>query len=293
MSAAAKAKTKATTKTKQSKKEAWKQAKQPWKNPLAPFRRVLEANRKALQAALPETAKDLTPERIIKSMLTAVGRTPALLQCTTASILQVCIASASLALEPNSPLGHLYAVPFETPRNGKTIWEARPIIGYRGLIELARRSGQVQTITAHVVHEHDEFDVEFGMTPKLVHKPKLTGERGNVVAAYCVTEFKDGSKQAEIMTRPEIDATRNRSQIKTADSPWNTDFEEMARKSAVRRAAKYWPLTTELAQAIEFENAFESGVSDAVGAVFSDEPAAIEEPKTATQELVQQIQGQP
>lgn len=230
---------------------------------LQPFRDALTRAQTSFQQALPATvAKFLTPERMTKVVLSAIARTPILLQCTPTSILKCVMEASSLGLEPTGGvLGHAYMVPFRNSRNNTQ--EAQLIVGYRGLIELARRSGNIKAVEAHVVYAKDKFELSFGLEPRMVHTPALTGERGDIIAAYCVANFTDGSRHCEVMTRAEIDAVRQRSRARD-NGPWATDYAEMARKTVVRRAAKYWPLSTEqisgLVRALEIEDAAESAV---------------------------------
>ena len=224
---------------------------------MEPFRKALQAALPHFSQALPETArKTMTPERISKLMLSAMSRNPKLLECTPESVLKVCMESASLALEPQSPLGHLYAVPYWNSKNGAM--EAQPIIGYRGLIALARRSGEITSIDAEAVRERDHFVFQKGLDPKLEHRPALDGkDPGPVIAAYAIAKFKDGGFQIDVMSRAQIDAIRGRSKSPKS-GPWETDFDEMARKTVVRRAAKYWPMSTELARGLEMDDEAES-----------------------------------
>jgi recombination protein RecT len=218
-----------------------------------------EMKAKILEAIPATIARYLTPERVVKITLMAMNRSPDLLQCTVKSILRSVIESVSLGLEPSGGvLGHAYLVPFNNTKTGEK--EAMLIIGYRGMIDLARRSGEIVSVEAHVVHERDFFEIEFGRDPKLVHRPCLTDDPGQVIAGYAVAEFRGGAKHCEFMTRAQIDAIRNRSRAKNS-GPWITDYEEMARKTVVRRAAKYWPLSIELTKALDLEDAAEQGIT--------------------------------
>lgn len=248
-------------------------------NKLAPFRDALAKAQGSYAAALPETVKRyLTPERLTKITLSAISRTPLLLQCTPESVLRAVMDAASLGLEPTGGVtGHAYLVPY---RNGKTgRYEAQLIVGYRGLIALARRSDTIQSIEAHLIYEGDTYEISFGLEPKLEHKPALKGERGKPIAAYCVAVFKDGTKQCEVMTIDEIEQVRSRSRSRD-NGPWRTDYTEMCRKTVVRRAAKYWPLSVEMVTAMEMEDAAETGVTLAPEAMpFEALPAPSEEPQ--------------
>jgi recombination protein RecT len=194
----------------------------------------------------------ITPEKMLKVAMIAIGQNPKLLQATQASILASVLKAAELGLELSGALGHAYLVPYEkrAQRNGR--WEtvaveAQLIIGYRGMIELARRSGQVAKIEARIVREGDFFDHEYGTDSKLVHKPAFGGERRPILGAYAVATLRDGTTQTEVMSLDEIEAVRARSKTGKSDkTPWATDFSEMARKTVVRRLFKYLPVSVDV-----------------------------------------------
>lgn len=231
----------------------------PTADALAPFRAALAKAEAHFKMALPATVqKYLTPDRLSKITLSALSRNPLLLQCTPESVLRSVMDAASLGLEPSGGvLGHAYLVPYRNGKTGK--YEAQLIVGYRGLIALARRSAEIARVEAHVVYQADEFEVEYGIEPRLVHRPSLEAERGDIVAVYCIAAFKDGSRHAELMTIAEVESVRARSRARD-NGPWRTDYAEMCRKTVVRRAAKYWPLSSEFVKALEHEDAAEAGV---------------------------------
>lgn len=225
---------------------------------------LFERAKPSIAAVMP---KHLTPDRLLKIALTATSRTPALLACSPQSLLLAVMQAAELGLEAGGLLGDGYLVPYKD--------RVTFIVGYRGLVNLARRSGQLRSIEAHVVRATDAFEIEFGLETKLVHKPALEGEPGDVVAVYAVAHFRDGGYQVEVMTRAEVDAIRKRSRA-AEDGPWVTDYAEMAKKTVIRRLCKYLPLSPELARALEHEAAIEQGTpSPVVELEFgSDEPPA-------------------
>lgn len=208
--------------------------------------------REEFQRSLADVApKHITKERIVKLALVAASRQPKLFECTPQSFLQSVMKSAELGLDCVGTLGQGYLVPYY---NGKIkAFECQFIVGYQGLIELARRSGNISRIESRVVYEKDEFVVEYGLEPKLIHKPYLGGDRGKIVCVYAIAELKDGSRQVEVMTLDEVERIRDRSKAKEG-GPWVTDFAEMARKTVIRRLAKYLPLSPELAKAIETDD---------------------------------------
>lgn len=222
------------------------------KDKQATIRDLLEKAKPSISAVLP---KHVTADRLLKVALSATARTPALLACSPQSILLAVMQSAELGLEVGGLLGDAYLVPFKG--------QVQLIVGYRGMVKLARQSGELTSLEAYVVHSNDKFEIEFGLEPRLVHKPVMQGERGDVVAAYAIARFKDGARQVDVMTRAEIDALKTRS-ASGANGPWVTDFPEMAKKSVVRRLCKYLPLSPELSKALEHEAAVEQNIASPI-----------------------------
>lgn len=207
-----------------------------------------EANRGAIAAVLP---KHVTPDRLMKTALGAIRSTPALQGCTTESLFGALVQSAALGLEPNTVLGHAYLVPFWNKKKGRQ--DVQLIIGYRGLIDLARRSGQIVSIAAHVVHERDEFAVELGTDSRIVHRPNMVDDRGAAVAFYAVAQLKDGGVAFEVMSLRDVKAVAAATQSKGESGPWRDHFLEMGRKTVIRRLSKYLPLSIELATAVALD----------------------------------------
>jgi recombination protein RecT len=214
-----------------------------------------------LDRAKPQVAlalpRHLDADRLLRVAMTAIMRTPKLLECDQQSLLGAIMQAAQLGLEPDGVLGHAYLVPFK----GKVTL----IAGYKGLIDLARRSGAVVSIQAHVVYEADEFDYSYGLQDCLRHKPALR-DRGRPIAAYAAAVLKDGGHAFEVMSVEDVNAIRDNSQgYKAAkqyggDSPWDSNWDEMARKTAVRRLAKYLPISVEFQRAAAHGELFDAGV---------------------------------
>ncbi|MCV2395958.1 recombinase RecT [Actinotalea sp. M2MS4P-6] len=193
---------------------------------------MIEQMRPQIARALP---KHMDPDRLARIALTVLRQTPQLARCNPQSFLGALMTSAQLGLEPG-PLGEAYLVPYG---NNVTF-----IPGYRGLVKLAWQSGQLKSIAAHTVHEHDEFDYAYGLDPVLHHKPALNG-RGEVIAVYAVAVLKDGGSAFIVMSREDVDAIRKRSRA-SGNGPWVTDWDAMARKTAVRQLVRWLPLSSEL-----------------------------------------------
>lgn len=215
------------------------------------LKRLLEEARPSMAAVLP---RHLTPERLIKVALVATSKTPGLLECDSGTILQSVMQAAQLGLDCGGALGSAYLVPFRNNKTGKT--ECQLIVGYRGLVDLARRSGQIETIEARVVYQNDEFELEYGFAPILRHKPKLDGDRGKPRLVYALACLKDGGKQVEPMTMQEVEHVRAKSKMGNSGA-WVSDWAEMAKKSAVRRIVKMLPLSIETQDTLSKVDAIE------------------------------------
>src|SRR5690625_399739 len=202
----------------------------------------------AMQEALP---KHMDVDRLMRLTMTTIRTTPELRQADVASLLGGVMQAAQLGLEPGL-LGQCYLLPFKNNRKGIT--EVQFIIGYKGMIDLARRSGHIQSIYAHAVYEKDDFEFELGLNPKLNHKPFMDGDRGDYIGSYAVAHFKDGGYQFEFMPKSEIDKRRNASPGGRSDySPWNNYYEEMANKTVIRHMWKYLPISVEIQEAVQHD----------------------------------------
>ena len=228
------------------------------------LKHLLNQSKEAIASRLPT---HLNADRIIKVALTAINKDTKLLSCTRESITLSVMQAAELGLEPGGSLGEGYLVPYNCKvkdERGQERWEmqAKFIPGYRGLIVLARRSGEISNIYAEAVYKGDKFDVELGLNPKLVHVPDydsdLRDDEKNIAFTYAVAKFKDGSYQFVVLSRKQIEKLRARSKAATS-GPWVTDWEEMAKKTGIRRLSKYLPLSVELAKALELQEKAESG----------------------------------
>jgi recombination protein RecT len=179
--------------------------------------------------------KHMDVDRLLRIALTTIRTNPKLLECTVPSLLGAVMQAAQLGLEPGL-LGQCYIIP-----HGR---EATFVIGYKGMIDLARRSGNIKSIYAHEVYENDEFEYEYGLHPLLKHRPAMSN-RGNFIGVYAVAHFIDGGYQFEFMSKEEIDKRKLRSRSYT-NGPWVTDYEEMAKKTVIRHMFKYLPLSVEI-----------------------------------------------
>ena len=239
-------------------------------NKMDKFKGFVEKMKPQMAAILP---KHLTPERVAKVILVEAGRKPAILECTTRSMAEALMLSAQLGLEPSATLGHIYFIPFRDKQRRVTI--CTPIIGYKGYLELARRSGLVARLDARVVYTGEPFKVEAGLKPDIQHSIRGNVDRSdkNIVAAYAVAILKDGSEYFEILWRSDVERIRARSKAgKTG--PWVTDYARMARKTAIRALFNGGcvPMSFELATAVEIDgdNPHAPPIGDIIEADFTE-----------------------
>lgn len=225
------------------------------KRPIDTIRNLLEKSKGQIAAALP---KHLNADRIVRVALTSIQRTPQLLECDPITLVGAVIQSSQLGLEPDGILGHAYLVPFRNTKKGRM--EVQFIPGYKGLIDLARRSGQVNRISAHIVYENEPFEMEFGTSEVLEHKPLPPSQRGPRKGVYAVAVLKDGSTHFEWLWEEEVQKVKAQSKA-SQFGPWVTHEEEMIRKTAIRRLVKYLPLSVELAKAASIDELAEAGIS--------------------------------
>lgn len=219
---------------------------------------MLESYRPQLAAALPA---HLSVDRMIRVALTE-GQRPEILKCHVGSFIGAVLLSAQLGLELGSSLGQAYLVPFWNNKTKRD--EVQLIPGYRGLVHLVRQTGQVDKFAAHIVYARDTFDLTFGIVDSLVHRPFIAKAKaknqspGPIIGAYAIVAFKSGTPQFEWMSVAELDLVRARSKAATK-GPWVTDYPEMCRKTVAKRLAKWLPMSTQLATAMDLDNKHEIG----------------------------------
>mgnify|MGYP004551577719 CR=1 FL=1 len=236
-----------------------------------------------IQKALPSM---VSSERFQRVALTAFSNNTKLQQCDPMSFIAAMIQSAQLGLEPNTPLGQAYLIPY-----GKQVQFQ---IGYKGLLELAQRSGKIKTLYAHEVRENDTFDIDYGLNQTLTHKPLLKGDRGEVIGYYAVYHLDTGGNSFIFMTKDEVLEHAKRFSKTYNSGPWQTDFDAMAKKTVIKQLLKYAPLSIELQKATSMDETVKTEISDDMSLVkdegieaefteLTDEGAEVEN---------QQIEGQ-
>lgn len=215
-----------------------------------------------IEKALPSV---LTGERFSRMVLTAMSTNPQLAECTPNSFLGAMMQAAQLGVEPNTPLGQAYLIPY---RNHGQL-ECQFQLGYKGLIDLAYRSGEITSISAHEVCENDDFEYELGLNEKLRHKPALT-DRGAVILYYAVFRTKAGGSGFAVMSVEDI-KNHSKKYSKAAGSsysPWSTNFDAMAKKTVIKQALKYAPIKTEFVRAVSADETIKTNIAEDM----ADEP---------------------
>lgn len=188
--------------------------------------------------------KHLNPDRLARIVLTEVRRTPLLAQCTIESFGGAVMTCAQLGLEPGAT-GEAYLLPFRNSKTGN--YEVQLVVGYQGMAKLFWQSPIAKSLDAQVVYSNDYFEYEYGLTPKLIHRPVLN-DRGDPIAYYAVATTTTGGSAFVVLSRADVEKIRKRSKAKDA-GPWQTDYDAMARKTAVRQLFKLLPKSPELARA--------------------------------------------
>lgn len=186
-------------------------------------------------ATLQQTASNaLSAPRLMGIILGEIRTTPKLLRCTPESFYAAIIKVATWGLVPGLTC-HL--IPYGS--------ECQVQQNYKGMLDLARRSGEILYVAAHAVHEHDEFSYAQGLHPDMRHTPKL-GDRGVVIAFYAAVKLRGGAEDFEVMTKAEVDAVR-----KNNNSPaWREYYGEMGRKTVLKRLLKRLPFSLDVSMAI-------------------------------------------
>lgn len=199
----------------------------------------------------------LTPERYTRMVMTALSTNPQLQQCTPESFLGAVMQAAQLGVEPNTPLGQAYLIPFRN--KGKL--EVQFQLGYKSYLDLAYRSGEVTIIDAQAVHKNDEFEYEYGLDPKLKFKPALT-DRGEVIAYYAMFKTKMGGFNFLVMSKEDIinHAKQYSQSYSNSYSPWKTNFDSMAKKTVLKQVLKYAPLKSEFAKNLAADETIKTNI---------------------------------
>jgi recombination protein RecT len=206
-----------------------------------------------LQKAMPS---NMSSSRLIRQVITLVHANPALVECTHMSILAGCMQAAELGLELTGPLGHAYLVPRWDKRLRAKV--ATFQIGWKGLVALAMRSGQLACLSVRTVHANEPFRILGGTSPRIDHE-FVFGNKGEPVGYYAVAVYRGGGSDFEFMSKEDVVAHRQKfAPPGDRQSPWDTSFDAMAEKTVVRKLCRrlsLCPLAQEVASKDEYEEA--------------------------------------
>lgn len=228
-------------------------AKPKTKAPIIVQQVLSDQFKKQLALAVP---KHLNADRMARIAATEVRKNKALLNTEPTSFLGSVMQAAQLGLEPGSALGQAYLVPYGN--------QCQLIIGYKGMIDLARRSGQVLSLNAYAVRDGDDFSYQLGLRPDIHHVPSPEAGRDTkpITFVYAVATLRGGGYQFEVMSRAEVEKVRSTSasyKYKKEKSIWGTHFEDMAKKTVIRRLFKYLPVSIEAMQVSNVDAKREAG----------------------------------
>ncbi len=206
-----------------------------------------------LSLALP---KHMDAKRVARIMLTDVRKNPSLAACNAQSFFGAMISSAQAGLEIGEIFGQAYLVPFKNEK--KKITECQLIIGYRGMIQLAHRSGQVKNIHADVVWDNDFFDYGRGMNQRFEHVPNMQQDGKHITHAYAYAHLMNGGFEYVVLKKKDVDKIKDAAKTQKF---WGVHYNEMAKKTALRRLFKLLPVSSEIMQVIARDDAAYKGES--------------------------------
>lgn len=241
------------------------------------IRRMLTNNWDKISAVMP---KHMSSERLFQLAVSSINQTPKLAECDAMSLCSCVMKCSALGLEPSAidGLGMAYILPYRN--HGKM--QAQFILGYKGIIELCRRSGQLKSIHAQAVYEGDEYSYwenETGQHFNFVAK-STTRTKDKLTHVYVCAQLVGGGFVFETMTKAEVEDIRKRSKAGASGfSPWQTDYEAMALKTVIRRAAKYLPVSVEAKTAVA-EDESTPNYKSVLDPVIVDTDGVILEPET-------------
>ena len=222
-------------------------------DPTYAMKQLIVKMKNDIKDALPS---GMCPERFQKSAIYAFNSNSKLKSCEPMTFIAAIMHCAQLGLEPNTPLGQAYLI----PQNINGVEKVQFQIGYKGLLELAHRSGKIKTLYAHEVREKDEFDIDYGLVQKLTHKPLLTGDRGEVIGYYALYHLEPSGYSFVFMTKDEVMNHCKKYITNFEESIWQREFDSMAKKTVIKKLLKYAPLSTQMQKAVIFDESVKQSI---------------------------------
>jgi recombination protein RecT len=228
------------------------------KNAAAPtLKDLIERMKPEIEKALPSV---ITPERFTRIVLSTVSKNPALGSCEPRSFLAAMMTSAQLGLEPNTPLGHAYLIPYRD--NRRNVTECQFQLGYKGMLDLAYRTGEYAEIYAEAVYPNDHFVYTKGLHRDIQHEPGEHDPNAEPTHYYAVWKLINGGYGFAVMTRDEVLSHAKKTSKSFKSGPWQTYFDAMAKKTVLKEALKYAPMKTDVARQITADETVKTSISD-------------------------------
>ena len=232
------------------------------------IRRELTSMQPQFKAALPS---HVSPEKFVRVAMTALQTNPDLQRADKRTLFGSFTRAAQMGLLPDGREGAVVMF----GQNAQFM----PMIG--GVLKLVRNSGELASLDALAVYKNDKFTYRPGMDPVPLHEPDWFGDRGEVIGVYAVAKMKDGAAYVEIMNKQQVEKVRAVSRS-GQNGPWKAWWEEMARKTVLRRLAKRLPMSTDLDDALMDEDEPFAPAPVAADTVHQPAPPADEVKKPAS-----------
>jgi len=219
---------------------------------------TLHSSLAKMEAELVKTIpKHIDPKKAIRVLLTSVRKNPKLLDCTPESVMGCLMEASTLGLMLDGVTGEAYPIPYKN--------QCQLIAGYKGLMKLAYQSDRVLSITSRTVHEKDKYEIVQGIDERITHIPSNDADPGEPVAFYAVAKLKGGGVKTEWMWKAEVDRIRNAAPGKNSDA-WINHYDEMGKKTVVRRICKTLPASPELQTLISLDEMHDAGIAQNLAA---------------------------
>lgn len=218
-------------------------------DPAVMLRQKIRAMEGEFKLAMPSGVE---ASQLVRDACTALSNNPKLAEVNAQSVLGALMTCAQLGLRPGV-LGQAWVIPFKG--------RGQLVIGYKGLLTLAQRSGNIASIAARTVYAADRFEYEYGLDERLVHRPHRGPERGQAVAYYCIVKTRAGGVTWDVLERAAAEEHRDKFAMQRdrdgrIKGPWVDHFDSMALKTIIIRTLKLAPQDTELRTAIAADESF-------------------------------------
>ena len=231
-------------------------------------KQFFDANKQVIADVLP---KHMDPERMLRLATGAIRTNPKLKECTIESLFGAVVLASQFGLEPNTPLGEVYLIPYKV----KGAMTVQFQLGYPGKLKLAARSDEIKTINCETIHANDDFIQSLGSHDNVEHVPCFPGDRGPMIGAWAWAHLKDGGFMFKVMSKAEIEAHRDQfsQAYKTAlkynnkDTTWLTSPGWMWKKTVLIQLCKMLPSSIEDARMRAYDAMAERGIDQELGKV--------------------------